>query len=332
MNDRLPLIDSFGRIHSSLRISVTDRCNIRCFYCMPNEDVAFRPREEILSFEEIVRVVRVLGRLGVHKIRITGGEPLVRTDIPSLIQSLKGLDGITEVALTSNAILLNDLAVPLKKAGLDRLNISLDTLRPDTFRQIARRDDLDRALAGIRASQHAGFETIRLNAVPIRDVNEDDIVPLARFAREGKLHLRFIEFMPLDAEDSWQRGRVVGTDEIMSLIESEFGPLQPADRHDPSQPATDFLYHDGLKIGFISPVTMPFCHNCNRLRLTAEGRIRNCLFSHQEWDVRDLLRNGGTDKEIEQRIRAAIREKKAGHGMDDPNFVKPDRAMYQIGG
>ena len=327
------LIDRLGRVHTNLRLSVTDRCNIRCFYCMPDENVRFKPRHELLTFEEIERFARVAAGLGVNKLRLTGGEPLVRADLPKLVQRLAAIDGIRDIALTTNGILLAEQAQALKDAGLTRVNISLDTLTEETFRRIARRDGLDRVLAGIQAAKRVGFERIRLNAVAIKGITEPEVAPLTQFAREQGMEMRFIEFMPLDAEEHWQHDQVLGGEEIRRLIEEAIGPLEPADRPDPSQPATDFRFIDGNgSVGFINPVTQPFCEDCNRLRLTAEGQIRNCLFSTVEWDARAVLRGGGTDEALIQLIRECVWAKKPGHGIDSADFVRPKRAMYQIGG
>jgi GTP 3',8-cyclase len=328
-----PLTDRFGRVHTNLRVSVTDRCNIRCFYCMPDENVQFLPRREILTFEEIERLVRVAAALGVNKLRLTGGEPLVRAELPRLIERLAAIEGIFDIALTTNGILLEEQAQALKDAGLTRINISLDALTEATFRKIARRDGLDRVLAGIAAARTAGFRKIRLNAVAIKGITEPEIVPLTNFARERGLEMRFIEFMPLDAENNWQHDQVLAGQEIRRLIEEAIGPLEPSARPDPSQPATDFRFADGSgTIGFINPVTQPFCEDCNRLRVTAEGKLRNCLFSTIEWDARALLRGGGTDKDLTQLLRDCVAAKKPGHGIDSADFVRPARAMYEIGG
>jgi len=333
MTDSRILVDTLGRVHNNLRISVTDRCNIRCFYCMPNENVQFKPRAEILTFEEIVRFTRVAASLGVNKLRITGGEPLVRADLPDLIRELASVPGIRDIAMTTNGILLADQIVALKQAGLRRLNISLDGLREETFERISRRQGLDRVLNGIFAAQRAGFEKIRLNAVAIRGITEDEIVPLGEFARRHGLELRFIEFMPLDAENNWHDDQVISGAEIREALESTFGPLLPIERTDPSQPATDYRFEDGAGvIGFINPVTQPFCGDCNRLRVTAEGKIRNCLFSITEWDARQVMRSGGGDKQLVELLHDCILAKKPGHGIDSPDFVRPERAMYQIGG
>jgi cyclic pyranopterin phosphate synthase len=333
MNGVAPLVDALGRVHSNLRISVTDRCNIRCFYCMPNENVQFKPRSEILSFEEIERFVRAVAPLGIRKLRLTGGEPLVRSDMPRLVAQLARVPGIDDIALTTNGILLAEQAADLKAAGLQRLNISLDALSIETFRRIARRDGLDRVLAGIAEAKRVGFTRIRLNAVAIRGITEPEIVPLATFARNEGLEMRFIEYMPLDAEQQWDTSQVLSGEEIRSQLEQAIGPLEPADRHDPSQPAVDYEFADGQgSVGFINPVTQPFCSDCNRLRLTAEGQVRNCLFSTVEWDARALLRGGASVAELQQLVRDCVAAKKPGHGIDRSDFVRPERAMFQIGG
>ncbi|MEX0677232.1 MAG: GTP 3',8-cyclase MoaA [Pirellulales bacterium] len=327
------LVDAFGRVHTNLRVSVTDRCNIRCFYCMPAENVRFKPRHELLSFEEIERFVRVVARLGVNKIRLTGGEPLVRHDLAVLIGKLAAVPGIRDMALTTNGLLLADQAVALKAAGLNRLNISLDTLDRDTFKRISRREGLEQVLEGIFAAKRAGFKKIRLNAVALRGITEPEIVPLAEFARKHDMEMRFIEFMPLDADGQWDNDQVLSGERIRQVLEQEIGPLVPLVSEDPSQPATDYVFADRLgRVGFINPVTEPFCHRCNRLRLTAEGQVRNCLFSIEEWDARQVMRGGGTDDELADLVRASIGAKKAGHGINSDKFVKPQRAMYQIGG
>ncbi len=327
------LLDTFGRRHNNLRISVTDRCNIRCFYCMPAENVRFKPRSEILSFEEIERFVRVVARMGVNKLRLTGGEPLVRSDMPRLVAMLAAVPGIDDIALTTNGILLAEQAQALKDAGLLRLNISLDTLNAETFKQITRREGFERVLEGIFTAQRVGFRKIKLNAVAIRGITEDEVVPLGHFARQHDLEVRFIEFMPLDADDAWQNDQVLPGEQILAILEEGIGPLEPLPRDDPSQPATDYIFADGRgRIGFINPVTQPFCGDCNRLRITADGKVRNCLFSTVEWDARELLRTGASDEELAQLVRDCVLAKKAGHGINSDEFVRPERAMYQIGG
>jgi cyclic pyranopterin phosphate synthase len=300
---------------------------------MPAENVNFRPRDELLSYEEIERFASVAARLGINRLRITGGEPLVRNNLAELIERLSAIDGIHDIALTTNGILLAEQAAKLKTAGLQRLNISLDTLDDDVFFQLSRRRGIDQVIAGIHAAKQLGFERIRLNAIAIKSITEQEIVPLAKFARQHDLELRFIEFMPLDADDQWQRQQVLTGDKIKDILEVSFCNLVPVTRNDPSQPAVDFQFSDGQgRIGFINPLSQPFCHNCNRIRITAEGQLRNCLFSTTEWDARKLLRNQGSDEQLEALIRSCVRGKNAAHGIDSDTFIKPQRAMYQIGG
>lgn len=325
------LVDTFGRRHTDLRISVTDRCNLRCTYCMPAEAI-FRPREELLAYEEIARVAAVAAGLGVRTTRLTGGEPLLRRDLAALVRLLVAVPGIDEVAVTTNGLLLAEQADDLAAAGLGRLNVSLDSLREDVFERIARRRGLDRVLAGLAAARRAGFAEIRINAVSIRGLTEDEIVPLARFCRREGFHLRFIEFMPLDAEEAWDRSRVLSGADVRAILEREIGPLVADAAGDPGQPAVDYRWADGGRVGFINPVTSPFCDRCDRLRLTADGQFRNCLFSTTEWDVKSLLRGGGSDAEIAALLRQCVAAKKAAHGIDTPAFARPARAMYQIGG
>ena len=328
-----PLVDQFGRVHSNLRVSVTDRCNIRCFYCMPDENIRFRPREELLTFEEILRFVRVVATAGIRKVRLTGGEPLLRADLATLIRGLRRIDQIDDVALTTNGILLPEQATTLRDAGLDRLNISLDTLREETFEKIARRPGLDRVLSGIDAALEAGFTRIRLNAIAMKDLTEAEVLPLVGFARSHGLEIRFIEFMPLDAEENWSEANVLTGAAIKHRIAQEFGELVPVAGQDSSQPAVDYKFLDGSgRVGFINSVTEPFCHSCNRLRITSEGQVRNCLFSNREWDARALIRGNASDAQLLQLVRDCLWLKKRGHGRDDLNFLRPDKAMYQIGG
>jgi cyclic pyranopterin phosphate synthase len=325
------LVDTFGRRHTDLRISVTDRCNLRCTYCMPAEAI-FRPREELLAYEEIARVAAVAAGLGVRTTRLTGGEPLLRCDLAALVRLLVAVPGIDEVAVTTNGLLLAEQADDLAAAGLRRLNVSLDSLREDVFERIARRRGLDRVLAGLAAARRAGFREIRINAVSIRGLTEDEIVPLARFCRREGFHLRFIEFMPLDAEEAWDRSRVLSGADVRAILEREIGPLVADAAGDPGQPAVDYRWADGGRVGFINPVSHPFCDRCDRLRLTADGQFRNCLFSTTEWDVKAILRGGGSDEEIAALLRQCVAAKKAAHGIDTPAFARPARAMYQIGG
>jgi cyclic pyranopterin phosphate synthase len=328
-----PLVDGFGRVHDNLRISVTDRCNIRCFYCMPEEGVEFMDRSDILTYEEIERFVRAAIPLGINKIRITGGEPLVRRDLPRLIEKLVAIPGIRDIALTTNAVLLERLAQDLHSAGLRRLNIHLDTLDRERFKQITRRDDLPRVLAGIDAAVRAGFERIKFNIVAVKGLVEPDIVPMALFCRERGFEPRYIEFMPLDAQSLWGRGKVLTADEIISTIEREIGPLIEVPDADPRAPATEYQYADGNgKLGFIASVSKPFCLNCNRIRLTSDGKLRYCLFAIDETDVKHLLRSDSTDDEIRAVIRQNVSEKWIGHEINSTKFVPPPRPMYSIGG
>ena len=327
------LIDGFGRVHDSLRISVTDRCNIRCFYCMPEEDAQYAERREILTFEEIERFVRVAATMGVTKLRLTGGEPLLRRDLPHLIERLAAIPGIHDIALTTNAVLLDRYAQQLHDAGLHRLNIHLDTLDRERFKQITRRDDLPRVLAGIDAAVAAGFSNIKLNIVAIKGLIEPDIVPMALYCRERGFEPRFIEFMPLDSQSLWDRGKVLLADEIAAILSREISPLIEVPDRDLRAPATDYAYADGGgRVGFVASVSKPFCLNCNRIRLTADGKIRYCLFAIEEADVKHLLRGGGTDCEIAAVLKRNISEKWLGHQINSTQFVPPPRPMYSIGG
>ncbi len=328
-----PLSDSFGRIHDNLRISVTDRCNIRCFYCMPETDVQFVDRSEILDFEEIERFVRIAVTLGITKLRVTGGEPLVRRDLPVLIRRLSAIAGIRDLALTTNGVLLPELAEPLYAAGLRRLNVHVDTLDRERFQRITRRDDLDRVLAGLRIARELGYSNIKLNAVAVKNLVEPDIVPLARFARENGFEVRYIEFMPLDAQNLWDRGKVLLADDIIAMLTRDIAPLRPVPDPDPRAPATEYEFTDGCgKIGIIASVSRPFCLNCNRVRLTADGKLRYCLFAIEEDDVKALMRSGASDAEIAALIRRNVAGKWEGHEINSTRFVAPPRPMYSIGG
>ena len=347
------LVDRFGRIHNNLRISVTDRCNIRCFYCMPAGEVDFLPRSELLTFEEIERVVRVAVSLGINKVRLTGGEPLVRKDLPELVRRIAAIPQIKDIGLTTNGILLADQAQPLRDAGLQRLNVSLDALDPDVFRRVTRRDGYEKVLEGIEVARRVGFSPIKINAVAVRGLTEDQILPFAQLARETETEVRFIEFMPLDADSQWERGRVLFASEILQRIEDALGPLipvQPDPRSDDAStstsplpvsplpvltkaPAVDYRFADGRgSIGVIASVSQPFCGSCNRFRLTSEGRLRNCLFSLDETDIRGILRSGGTDEQIAQAMLSCIAAKEPGHQINSADFVQPNRPMHSIGG
>lgn len=326
------LDDTFGRVHSDLRISVTDRCNIRCFYCMPEQGGEFAPIASLLTFPQLLRFTRTAVGLGIRKIRLTGGEPLLRPKLPDLISGLNEIPGIRDLALTTNAVLLAGAARSLYDAGLRRLNVHLDTLDRERFRTITRRDDLDRVLAGIEAALDAGFQAIKINAVAIKGLNEPDIAPLVRFGRERNIEVRFIEFMPLDAQHLWSLDRVLTADEMIRTLACEFGPLTAVPDADPRAPATEYQFSDGHRVGFIASVSRPFCLNCNRLRLTADGKLRYCLFAIEETDVKPLLERPDSGAELEAAIRTTVRQKWAGHDINRPTFVAPPRPMYSIGG
>jgi cyclic pyranopterin phosphate synthase len=325
------LIDSFGRTHSDLRISVTDRCNIRCFYCMPEKGAEFAPAAALLSFEEIARCVRASVRLGISKIRLTGGEPLLRPKLPDLIAGLSSMSGIRDLALTTNGVLLAQQAQALYAAGLRRLNVHVDTLDRERFRTITRRDDLHRVLAGIDAAQALGFR-VKLNAVAIKGLTEPDVTPLVRFGRECGIEVRFIEFMPLDAQHLWSLDQVLTAGDMIARLTAEFGPLTPVPDADPRAPSTEYRFADGYQVGFIASVSRPFCLNCNRLRLTADGKLRYCLFAREETDVRQLLRADSDESALEAAIRSTVWRKWLGHEIHSRSFAPPQRPMYSIGG
>jgi cyclic pyranopterin phosphate synthase len=323
------LADTFGRIHSDLRISVTDRCNIRCFYCMPETGAEFAPLSSLLSFDQIVKFVSAAVSLGINKIRLTGGEPLLRPRLPDLVASLTEFSAIRDLALTTNGVLLAGSAQPLFDAGLRRLNIHLDTLDRERFRQITRRDELARVMAGLEAALKAGYEVVKLNAVAVKGMTEPDVLSLVRFGRERGIEVRFIEFMPLDAQQIWSLDQVLTADDMIGMLSREFGPLTAVPDADPRAPATEYEFADGYRVGFIASVSRPFCLNCNRLRLTSDGKLRNCLFAVEETDVRSLLES---PMELETAIRSSIWNKWAGHEINRRSFVAPQRPMYSIGG
>ncbi len=334
----VPLVDPFDRRVKDLRISITDRCNFRCTYCMPAEGMKWLPREELLTYEEQARIARVcVERFGFEAIRITGGEPTLRAHLPRLITMLAPLD--VDLALTSNGVKLPEMAHDLAAAGLRRINVSLDSLRPDTFTALTRRDDLDRVLAGIDAALDAGLDPIKVNCVVIRGVNDDEIVDLAAYGRAKGVGLRFIEFMPLDAEGTWTMDQVVPAREILDRVASVF-PLEPeataATTSGGAEPATRYRYRDGRGgVGVIPSVTEPFCDDCDRVRVTAEGSFRTCLFALEEFDLRAIVR-GAPESEVDDRLAAeierAVATKWAGHRIGQVNFVRPARSMSQIGG
>ncbi|HVC13733.1 MAG TPA: GTP 3',8-cyclase MoaA [Acidimicrobiales bacterium] len=326
-----PLVDRFGRVHDDLRLSVTDRCNLRCVYCMPAEGMTFLPRAEILSFEEILRVARIARDLGVRSIRLTGGEPLVRRGIADLVGRIASL-GFDDLALTTNGILLAPMAERLAEAGLRRVNVSCDSLRPERFAEIRRRGELDVVLESMTAAEAAGLGPLKVNVVLLKGRNDDEILDFAEFARATGRVVRFIEYMPLDAEGAWDRAQLVPGRDVLERIGARW-PLEAVRREGDPAPADRYRFADGEgEIGVISSVTEPFCGTCNRLRLTADGAIRNCLFSDAERPVRDLLRSGGTDEDVAMLLRRAVWAKLPGHGINEPGFLRPRRSMSMIGG
>ena len=329
------LVDTYGRVHRDLRISVTDRCNFRCTYCMPAEGMDWLPRSQVLTFEEIERIARVcVERFGVDSIRLTGGEPTVRAHLPVLVGKVAALrtdDGRpVDLALTTNGATLRSVAADLLEAGLRRVNVSLDTLRRDRFVTLTRRDELDHVLEGIEAAVDAGLDPVKLNVVVMRGVNDDEVVDLAEFGRERGVTVRFIEWMPLDADQQWQSEAVVSQAEIVAAIDAVH-PIDPVARG--HQPAERFVYRDGAgEVGVIPSVTRPFCDSCDRIRLTAEGQLRSCLFAVDEVDLRALVRGSATDDELADAVRRCVAGKWAGHMIGQVTFVRPRRSMSQIGG
>ena len=324
------LVDGFGRVHRDLRISVTDRCNFRCTYCMPAEGLDWMAREDLLTYEELTRVARVcVERFGFDGIRLTGGEPTVRANLPVLIEQLSSLG--VDLSLTTNGTTLTNLAPALVSAGLERINISLDSLKRERFEQITRRDELDKVLEGIDAAVGAGLAPVKINCVVMRGVNDDEIIDFARFGRERDVTVRFIEFMPLDAQGEWTNEQVVTKAEIVAAIGDVF-PLEPVAERE-SDPAARWRYVDGGgEFGVIPSVTEAFCESCDRVRLTADGMLRHCLFATRELDLRTLLRNEATDDDLAAAITAEVGAKWAGHQINQVHFIRPARSMSQIGG
>jgi cyclic pyranopterin phosphate synthase len=325
------LVDGFGRVARDLRVSVIDRCNFRCSYCMPAEGLPWLTRDEILGAEEIERLVRVFVRLGVRAVKFTGGEPTVRPDLPDIVRRVRAIGDDLDLSLTTNGFLLDRLAGSLRAAGLDRVTVSCDSLLAHRFAEMTRRDALDRVLAGVRAAAEAGFEPIKINCVVIRGSNDDEVVEFARLARRTGHEVRFIEYMPLDADATWDRTNLVPSGEVFDSISRVF-PLRPV--RESSEPAKLFRFADGAPgaVGFISSVTEPFCESCDRLRLTADGLLLACLFALEETDLRGPLRTGATDLELGEHIRRAVGAKWAGHRINRPDFVRPSRSMSMIGG
>ncbi len=329
------LTDSYRRPIRDLRVSLTDRCNFRCFYCLPHGEPPIAPKEQMLSYEEIEYVCEIFVDLGIEKIRLTGGEPMMRRDIETMIRKLAKLKfvGLKDLALTTNGYFLPDRAQSLKDAGLDRVTISLDSLKREVFKEMTGVDVLDRVLAGIEAAKRAGLEPIKINAVIVRGHNEDEVADFAAFAREHDVKMRFIEFMPLDSGHEWSREMVVSGREIRERINERF-PLAPIDVERGSETSSRYRFADGApgEIGIIAPVTEPFCGACSRIRLTADGQIRTCLFSTVEHSLRDVIRTGANREEIADYIEAVVMKKEPRHFINDPGFVAPSRTMSFIGG
>jgi GTP 3',8-cyclase len=327
-----PLVDTFGRVADDLRMSVTDRCNFRCTYCMPAEGLIWLPKDEILSFEELTRLLSVfVDRLGIRSVKVTGGEPTVRADLPKLIRMLRGVAPAIDLSMTTNGVLLDRLAEPLAEAGMDRVTVSLDSLLRHRFEEMTRRDGLDRVLNGIRAAEAAGLQPIKINCVVIAGTNEEEVVDFARWSREHGHVVRFIEYMPLDAQHAWERAKVMPSARILEAIDAVY----PLEAHGPDhEPATSYRFADGAPggIGIIASVTQPFCDDCNRLRTTAEGQVRACLFALEETDLRGPMRAGASDDDLEALIRTNVWRKWSGHRINHPDFVQPERSMSAIGG
>ena len=328
---RGPLVDAFGREVRDLRISVTDRCNFRCTYCMPADGLAWLPKHEILTFEEIARILGVFVGLGITSIKVTGGEPTVRSDLPTLVRMLRAVGPELDISITTNGVLLDRLARPLAEAGVDRATISCDSLLRHRFEDMTRRDALDRVLAGIDAAAAAGLHPVKVNCVVIGGTNDDEVVSFARWSRETGHEVRFVEYMPLDADRAWERSKVVPSATVLERIDEVF-PLARAGHG--SEPAARYRFADGAPggIGVISSVTEPFCDACDRVRLTAEGQVRACLFGLEEADLRGPLRAGADDGELEAIVRRTVWAKWSGHRIDRPEFVRPARSMSMIGG
>lgn len=327
------LRDSYGRAIHDLRISITDRCNFRCFYCMPKEAMEWQPKAEILAYEEIICLAEVFAGLGITKLRVTGGEPMLRRDLESLVERLARIPGVEDLALTTNAHFLRGRAEGLKSAGLCRITVSLDSLSPDRFTLLTGRSELERVLDGIDAAIEAGLDPVKVNSVVIRGINDDQAVRFAAFAREKGVHVRFIEFMPLDNGKIWRREMVVPGEELRRRIDEVY-PLEKVVSDNPSETARRWRFADGSpgEVGFINPVTQPFCGHCSRIRLTADGMIRTCLFSTVEHNIKALLRSGASRAELEQFIVSTVEKKEPRHHINDPDFVQPLRTMSCIGG
>lgn len=328
------LVDSYGRRIKSMRISITDKCNFRCTYCMPAEGLPWLKKAEILSYEEIERLVRVAVSIGIEQIRLTGGEPLVRRDVPDLIRQLSSIEGLRSLSLTTNGVLLKQMAGQLAEAGLHRINVSLDSLVREKFARLTRRDQIERVLEGLEElEKYPSIHPIKINAVAMRDFSEEEALAFVRLARRKAYVIRWIEFMPLDADQIWRKEDILTGAELKAIIEAEYGPLVPITTGDPSETARRYTFSDGIgEIGFINPVSEPFCATCDRIRLTADGQLRTCLFATTETDVRAVLRSGGSDDALAQTIRQAVWHKELKHYIGDKRFRRANRSMSMIGG
>lgn len=326
------LVDGMGRTIVNLRISVTDRCNFRCTYCMPADNVEFMDRDKLLTFEELTRVATIVSKLGINRLRLTGGEPLMRKDLHQLIRMLAKVEGIDDIAMTTNAFFLKEHAQRLKDAGLKRLNVSLDALDPEKFKHVNRRDCLQQVLDGLQEAARVGFKSIKINAVAMRNFSESEIINLVDMGRSEGFEVRFIEFMPLDSDQAWERDKVLFGHEIVDLISEKY-ELIPIDNSLDIGPASEYRFADGKgKIGIITAVSNPFCDHCNRIRLTADGKLRTCLFSTDETDLKQLIRSGASDEDIAEALQQAVLVKEPGHKINLDSFERPTRAMHAIGG
>ncbi len=329
-----PLVDSYGRRIKSMRISVTDKCNFRCTYCMPAEGLPWLKKSEILSYEEIERVARVAVGIGIEQIRLTGGEPLVRREVAELVRMLSQIDGLHSLSMTTNGILLKPLASKLAEAGLTRINVSLDSLLREKFAQMTRRDQLDRVLEGLEElEKYPSIHPIKINAVAMRGYSEEEVLDFAQLARRKAYSVRWIEFMPLDADQIWRKEDILTGGEIQAIIEAAYGPLVPIKTGDPSETARRYTFSDGIgEVGFINPVSEPFCASCDRIRLTADGQLRTCLFATEETDLRTVLRSTTDDEVLAETLRRAVWRKELKHYIGDKQFKRASRSMSMIGG
>jgi cyclic pyranopterin phosphate synthase len=329
-----PLVDSYGRRIKSMRISITDKCNFRCTYCMPAEGLPWLKKSQILSYEELERISRVAVSIGIEQVRLTGGEPLVRRDVPEFVRQLRKIEGLRSLSITTNGILLKQQAKALAEAGLTRINVSLDSLVREKFAKLTRRDQFDRVLEGLEeVEKYPSIHPIKINAVAMRGFSEDEALDFVQFARKKGYVMRWIEFMPLDADQIWRKEDILTGGEILAIIEAKYGPLVPITTGDPSETARRYTFSDGIgEIGFINPVSEPFCSTCDRIRLTADGQLRTCLFATEETDLRAVLRSGGDDEAIARTIRHAVWHKELKHYIGDKRFRRANRSMSMIGG